>query len=83
MLSWAQGIGHVAGIGLLGHKQPDEIAKSVNAILVLGASLVAAEAQAELLSSRATTSSTATGAERAERRAERDLVRSLRRFKRA
>jgi beta-xylosidase len=27
-----QGIGHVAGIGLLGHKLPDEIAKSVNAI---------------------------------------------------
>jgi beta-xylosidase len=26
------GIGHVAGIGLLGHKLPDEIAKSVNAI---------------------------------------------------
>jgi beta-xylosidase len=28
----SQGIGHVAGIGLLGHKSPDEIAKSVNAI---------------------------------------------------
>jgi beta-glucosidase len=28
----AQGIGHVAGIGLLGHKWPDEIARSVNAI---------------------------------------------------
>jgi beta-xylosidase len=27
-----QGIGHVAGIGLLGHKMPDEIARSVNAI---------------------------------------------------
>jgi beta-xylosidase len=27
-----QGIGHIAGIGLLGHKLPDEIAKSVNAI---------------------------------------------------
>ena len=27
-----RGIGHVAGIGLLGHKLPDEIAKSVNAI---------------------------------------------------
>jgi beta-xylosidase len=27
-----QGIGHVAGIGLLGHKLPDEIAKSVNAV---------------------------------------------------
>jgi beta-glucosidase len=26
------GIGHVAGIGLLGHKLPDEIAKSVNAV---------------------------------------------------
>jgi beta-xylosidase len=26
------GIGHVAGIGLLGHKMPDEIARSVNAI---------------------------------------------------
>jgi beta-xylosidase len=26
------GIGHIAGIGLLGHKLPDEIAKSVNAI---------------------------------------------------
>jgi beta-glucosidase len=26
------GIGHVAGIGLLGHKAPDEIAKSVNSI---------------------------------------------------
>jgi beta-xylosidase len=28
----AHGIGHVAGIGLLGHKMPDEIARSVNAI---------------------------------------------------
>jgi beta-xylosidase len=28
----SQGIGHVAGIGLLGHKLPDEIAKSVNAV---------------------------------------------------
>jgi beta-xylosidase len=27
-----QGIGHVAGIGLLGHKLPEEIAKSVNAV---------------------------------------------------
>jgi beta-xylosidase len=27
-----QGIGHIAGIGLLGHKLPDEIARSVNAI---------------------------------------------------
>jgi beta-xylosidase len=27
-----QGIGHVAGIGLLGHKSPETIAKSVNAI---------------------------------------------------
>jgi beta-xylosidase len=27
-----QGIGHVAGIGLLGHKTPEEIARSVNAI---------------------------------------------------
>jgi beta-glucosidase len=27
-----QGIGHIAGIGLLGHKMPDEIAKNVNAI---------------------------------------------------
>jgi beta-xylosidase len=27
-----QGIGHVAGIGLLGHQLPDEIAKIVNAI---------------------------------------------------
>jgi beta-glucosidase len=27
-----RGIGHIAGIGLLGHKMPDEIAKSVNAI---------------------------------------------------
>jgi hypothetical protein len=27
-----RGIGHVAGIGLLGHKLPDEIARSVNAI---------------------------------------------------
>jgi beta-glucosidase-like glycosyl hydrolase len=26
------GIGHVAGVGMLGHKLPDEIAKSVNAI---------------------------------------------------
>jgi beta-glucosidase len=28
----ANGIGHVAGIGMLGHKLPDEVAKSVNAI---------------------------------------------------
>jgi beta-xylosidase len=28
----AQGIGHIAGIGLLGHKMPDEIAKGVNAV---------------------------------------------------
>jgi beta-glucosidase len=27
-----QGIGHVAGIGFLGHKSPEEVAKSVNAI---------------------------------------------------
>ena len=27
-----QGIGHVAGIGTLGHKAPETIAKSVNAI---------------------------------------------------
>ena len=27
-----QGIGHIAGIGLLGHKMPEEIARSVNAI---------------------------------------------------
>jgi hypothetical protein len=27
-----QGIGHVAGIGLLGHKSPEVIAKSVNAV---------------------------------------------------
>ena len=27
-----QGIGHVAGIGLLGHKAPETIAKSINAI---------------------------------------------------
>ena len=27
-----QGIGHVAGIGLLGHKSPEQVAKSVNAI---------------------------------------------------
>jgi beta-glucosidase len=27
-----QGIGHVAGIGLLGHKAPETIAKSVNAV---------------------------------------------------
>src|SRR5262249_56048964 len=27
-----QGIGHVAGIGLLGHKSPETIAKSVNAV---------------------------------------------------
>jgi hypothetical protein len=27
-----QGIGHVAGIGMLGHKAPETIAKSVNAI---------------------------------------------------
>jgi beta-xylosidase len=28
----SNGIGHIAGIGLLGHKLPDEIAKSVNAV---------------------------------------------------
>jgi hypothetical protein len=28
----ASGIGHVAGVGLLGHKLPGEIARSVNAI---------------------------------------------------
>jgi beta-glucosidase len=27
-----QGIGHVAGVGLLGHKTPETIAKTVNAI---------------------------------------------------
>src|SRR5262245_35219516 len=27
-----QGIGHIAGIGLLGHKAPETIAKSVNAV---------------------------------------------------
>ena len=27
-----QGIGHVAGIGFLGHKSPEEVARSVNAI---------------------------------------------------